>query len=70
MRSVSQQGFSRRVEYGCERCRVSKRGARSNLAVKRPARGRVVPPTLYHHSGPEGILFHDWSAGLLPAFLR
>src|SRR5882724_4741403 len=27
MRSVRQQGLSRRVEDGCERCRVSKRGA-------------------------------------------
>ena len=46
MRSVRQQGLSRRVEDGRERCRVAKSGARSNLAVKRPARGWVVPPDL------------------------
>ena len=70
MRSVSQQGFSRRVEYGCERCRVSKRGPRSNLAVNAPrAVGSFRQPYTITR-GRKEYYFTTGAQASLPAFLR
>src|SRR5438045_1979552 len=64
MRSARQQGLSRRAEDGCELTSLSRLAPtwRSN-----DRRGGVVPPTLYHHSVPEGILFHERWPPCLPS---